>query len=119
MRIKYLRYYREKYKEMNDIAFIIQGFLKQECVGKENAVKIKELHWFVKLFDPEISERDMRREYEFLDKCWCRGGLYYPKKEEVEKEQDKIEGTISHFAKKKKILEELKERLEPVQGRLW
>lgn len=106
LEIKYLSYYQSLYS-LNR--------------GKAMPVKRKELHSFVKLFDPSMKDRDMRRYYEMLDKCWCRGGLFYPTIKEVKQEIGKITGTIIHFGEKKRLLEKLEDKLkkEPIQMRLF
>ena len=119
LQIKYLPYYMLLWSREKSIPIIVQEFLKYEHRGEENAIKRARLKEFIHLFDPDIKDRQMRKLYERVDKCWCGDGLYYPRKEEVQREINKLDRTITHFIRKKLSLELLKDRMQGIQGRLF
>lgn len=118
-KIKHLPYYNILWSREKSIPIIVQEFLKLEHRGEENAIKRKELKEFVHLFNPHIKDRHIRKLYEKVDKCWCGDGLYYPKQEEVQREINKLDRTITHFVRKKLSLKLLKTRMQGIQGRLF
>ena len=119
LKIKYLSYYMLLWSREKSIPVVVQEFLKFDHRGEENAIKRKRLHEFIKLFDSDVTDRLMRKLYERVDKCWCRDGLYYPKREEIQAEIVKLDKTITHFIRKKLSLELLKTRMQGIQGRLF
>ena len=61
-----------------DISKIILAKLMRDHVGKENAIKRKDLLEFARAFDPDITDRELRDTYCRLEVCSCDRGIFYP-----------------------------------------
>jgi len=61
-------------------------FIEKYCYGIENAIIRKRLLGYMKNWDSEITDRELRREIEaILEICSCERGYFYPKnKEEID-----------------------------------
>jgi len=52
--------------------------LYYKCRGKSRAIKRKNLLRFCRIFDGEISDREMRKIYSSLNVCACNEGVFWP-----------------------------------------
>jgi len=91
--------------------------------GKENAIKrlglLRELNNMRYFYDPPISDREMRAEYEDLPMCGNVNGLYFPATvKEIQEQIDLNIKKIRAYNRKNKILKKYKMGSEPEQLRL-
>lgn len=64
-----------------DLSSLILDKIRKNHRGKENAIRRGELLRFCRLFDPEITDREMRQIYSQLPVCTCEKGVFWPIRE--------------------------------------
>ncbi len=57
---------------------IILKKIAKDHRGKERAIKRRDLWYYAKLFDPDITDRKLRDIYSKLPVCVYEGGIFYP-----------------------------------------
>jgi hypothetical protein len=98
------------------ISELILAYLRSYHWGKGNALPRAELLLYLwQVYDPELTDRQMRRAYEDLPICSCADGLFIPASAA---EVDKYERYLSQKVPPWKLREKI-ERLRKAYPQFW
>jgi len=94
---------------------IILDEIKRFHRGKENAIKREALLRFCRVFEPDLTDREMRDMYSQLPVCVCNKGIFWPIRP-IEIKEFEIymrKKALPHFNRAKMVIKYHKKLLSP------